>query len=284
MKGFIKGIAGVAAVLFAIGIGAILFGVFTGGSFVRVPIGNSGFSIFSGWNNGEGFDWFDNVFYYDNDDNSQNEIINSGNSAIHNAPKTEAIDTLKFEIGAANCKIVYGDEFKFETEGRYKYESKVSGSTWKIEMLGKNFLSARGENVTITLPKNMIYDKVEFDFGAGNFDIEGLETDILDIEIGAGNMNASNIVVNDKTKISCGASNVEVDGMFNGKNDFECGAGRLVVNFDEKPEDYGYSIEMGLGHVKIFDETFGGIADRQYNTGADVYFDVECGEGSLEIN
>lgn len=284
MKGFIKGVAGVAAVLFAIGLGALLLGVFTGGRFVNVPLGNTGFNIFAGLNNGSGFDFFDDFFDYDNNEYSQNNISN-GKAIVYTVPEDTTIDELKFEVGAANFEIVYGDEFKFESEGKYKYNSVVSGSVWKIEMKGKNFLSGASEKVKITLPENISFKKVEFDFGAGNFNIDsGITADVLDIEMGAGNLTGSNFIINKKTKISCGASNVEINGNFNGKNDFECGVGRLVLNYEEKPEDFGYSVEMGLGHVKIFDESFGGIADRQFNTDADVYFDIECGVGSLEIN
>lgn len=288
MKGFIKGVCSVACVLFFIGVGATVVGFATGGHFINIPLGDTGFSIISSLEDGLEFGLFSNTNNENNHNNenstSSSNVVNSKGTTGNAFEPTQKITALDFEIAAANMQIVYGEAFKFENEGKYRYSSRVSGTTWKIEIVGKQNLLDGTENVTITIPEGSVFTNVDFEFGAGNFEANDITTDVLDIELGAGNFKGEGFVVNKKTDISCGAANFEISGTFNGKNDVECGAGAVIMNFDQIATDIGYRVELGLGRIKLFDQSFSGIADKQNNKGATSFFELECGVGSIEIN
>lgn len=117
------------------------------------------------------------------------------------------VSTLKLELAFTNLEIKTGDSFKVETNNS-KISFMDNNGNIKIKEENHNWLINRNyiSNLVIYIPENMIaFDEVKIETGAGKINIQGLNTQGLYLELGAGDVYIENLVVTKEAKIDGGA-------------------------------------------------------------------------------
>lgn len=99
-------------------------------------------------------------------------------------------------------------------------------------------------DVRILIPEGELIDSIDLDMGTGRVCISSVSFKSLDADIGAGD---------------------------------------LIVSVPDKKEAYNYSIDCGLGEVRIGDETYAGISSTEKHQGGSKYIDIDCGAGRVDI-
>jgi len=218
------------------------------------------------------------------------------------------IRNLDIELAAGTFEIVEGDEDKIIIRSAKKVRASQSGNTLKIDT-GKTVkvhffgISDEGNHVEITLPKGKEFHTIDLEIGAGTMNADALFGEELELEIGAGEIMVDALTC-EKAKISVGAGKAVVDsgtakeldldvgmgelwyaGSLAGDLDADCGMGNMDVRLDAKEEDYNYKIDVGMGNITVGNASYGGMAQsKEIDNDAEADMDLDCGMGNIKVH
>lgn len=107
----------------------------------------------------------------------------------------------------------------------------------------------------------------------------------MDISVGAGSLKSKLQSVHaENADIAVAAGAAEIQGIMAQEMYLECGVGSVTLTLHGAQEDYNYSLECGMGEVKIAEGRYSGIGvEQQIDHGAAKNLDIECGMGSVEV-
>lgn len=209
-------------------------------------------------------------------------------------------DIVKFEIEVkySNLEIKKGD-FKVESNDT-NVKCTQKGNELIVKETGNNWLrNKEGNKVIIYIPENKEFNEIEIDTGAGNIEIESLNTKDLLFSIGAGKVEINNLKVTNEAEIDGGAGKVDIlsgeicnlnldmgIGEFNvctkllGNNDIEQGMGKLTIKLTDSQENYTIRTRKGMGSITIDGKE--AQNNSIYGNGQNI-LNIEGGMGAIEI-
>lgn len=143
------------------------------------------------------------------------------------------------------------------------------GNKITIEDKSKNnIFSFSKETVNLYIPEDYKYDLININTGAGDMNIEYLNTKKLVLDLGAGKTSIDTLY-SDDTNIETGAGSLSISGGEIGNANIDLGVGKI----DIKAKVYGKNkIESGIGSVKL------SLIDNDYK------FTIDKGIGSISFN
>lgn len=191
----------------------------------------------------------------------------TGESKDVAATVDETFRNLDIELGAGTLDVVYADveEVEVQQENVRGFRHYVKEHTLHIKGGNKVGVNTTGGTITIRIPKDMIFDEVDLECGAGEVEITGLIAKSVDIEVGAGE--------------------VRIAGLDAKELNAETGAGELYVELVGSETDYNYDAECDIGEIKIGTTSISGVGGSKEasNPGANRFMDLECGMGQIQI-
>ena len=231
--------------------------------------------------------------------NVKEAITNTENfeEVIDNYP-IEEITNLDIEINYSKLEIKNGDTFKIECNNEKIYTEKKGN---KIEIKEKNnwFNKQETSNITIYIPENKIFERTEIEAGAGEINIDKLQTNNLTFSIGAGKVQINELEVFEKAEIEGGAAKADIIsgelhildlerglGELNlttkliGNNVIEQGIGKLSINLTDNIENYKIRTSKGLGSITINGNE---VQDGNTYGNGENNIRIEGGMGAIEI-
>ena len=171
----------------------------------------------------------------------------------------------------------------------------------KIEIKEKNnwFNKQETSNITIYIPENKIFERTEIEAGAGEINIDKLQTNNLTFSIGAGKVQINELEVFEKAEIEGGAGKADIIsgelhnldlemglGELNlttkliGNNVIEQGIGKLSINLTDNIENYKIRTSKGLGSITIDGNE---VQDGNTYGNGENNIRIEGGMGAIEI-
>lgn len=181
------------------------------------------------------------------------------------------IRNLDVEVSKVVFQIVESDEADIrlvkEVSGECEDCLQIyqEGNTLKIEMEDWKHFDNDAGNMTLYVPKGMLFDSVDISVGAATMEIEELCAKELELEVGAGSIAADKMAA-DEISLTCGMGSVEMTA-------------------EGHKEDYNYDLDVGMGSVSLGGSEFGGMAmKKNINHNAGKNMDIECGMGSIAID
>ena len=135
--------------------------------------------------------------------------------------------SISINISAAELEISTGDKFAVETNHKYlKCEEK--DDILKISETKSFFAShPKGMKVILTIPKDKIFDYADIRAGAGSVTIDELSSNMLNIDLGAGELIAQRLDALYNAEIDGGAGSVTIKGGHLSNADIDMGMGEL---------------------------------------------------------
>ena len=143
-------------------------------------------------------------------------------------------------------------------------------------------------------------DETKIETGAGKIDIEGLNTQSLYLELGAGDVYIKNVTVTQEAKIDGGVGRTELNsckinnlkanlgmgefvfsGKLTGKSEVDSGVGAININLLDSSENYTIDVDKGIGAVTLDGQKL--EMDRVHGTGEN-RLSVDGGVGEIKIN
>lgn len=194
-----------------------------------------------------------------------------------------SVRKLDIETGACDVYIQEGDDFSISGDTANIIE-EFNGDEWKISMPEHHFPALQGNwgTVTITVPRDMYFEEVEIDHGAGDITIDNITCSEADFSIGASTMTVNNLSCA-YLDLELGAGKAIINGSVSQNADIEVGMGNAVLTF-ARPATYGYDVECGMGSVTVDGNSYSGFAQNvAINSNATPFFDIDCGMGSVNL-
>lgn len=236
------------------------------------------------------------VLYSNKKTNNTTHVNNKIEKTQGQVPKN-----LELKLYSGEIEIVEGEKFSFETNVP-EIETKVDGD--KLSIVDNRKHSTVGDGVVkIFLPKNKTFKNASVEVGAGNFKLNGLKCEKLDLKVGAGKMILENLTVTESAnidsgagkttfnecniknpEISIGAGYFEYDGKLYGKIQIDHGLGKALFNIDGKKSDYAIQTDSGLGTMKIDGEPLSDDLINKFNSKAYNKILIESGIGKIELD
>ncbi len=200
------------------------------------------------------------------------------------------IHSLYVDLGAADAVIQEGEDFELTVTGFRPgcCTSIVQSGIWKISDSGykdiiygiKNLF--RDRKAIITVPYGFRFKDIHLSMGAGRLKSSSLITETSTLSIGAGEIFMSEFK-SGASKMRCGMGSIKMDGALTGLCKMDCGMGKIYADI-ASTGDCGYDVNVGMGEVRIGENNFSGMSGRhRVNQGADNFFDITCGMGSVEV-
>ncbi len=161
----------------------------------------------------------------------------------------------------------------------------------------KSIFNYTKETVNLYIPEDYKYDSVSIDTGAGDLNIEYINTKRLLLDLGAGktvidsiysdeskiNTGAGSFSIKDgelrDSKIDVGVGKLEVKAKFYGKNKIEAGVGSIKLDLIDN--DYNLHFDKGIGSITLNGDK---IKDNASIGNGDNTIDISGGIGSIKIN
>lgn len=226
------------------------------------------------------------------------------------------INTLVVEVGASSIDVVKGEgsEYILSYEG-LKYgtisdrcEDGVLQITyrqtenWPAKLFYENNIDK--QKITLTVPKDAVLDSATFEFGAAEIEMEGITAKELYVTVGAGQLNADNLVSTELAKLSvgagtfygedvlltnaelaCGVGQMNLSGTFTGNTAADCGIGSMELLVNGEQEDFQGNLNCGLGEIDFGDISIEGSGQKSYGTSsATSRMDIKCGIGEVDVH
>lgn len=233
----------------------------------------------------------------------ENEVIQT-NQKIVFSQNYEGIENIKVKIGYSKLVLKEGTELKVEAKNNEgEFTAKKSGNTLIVQDEENWYLWNDDVNseITITIPQNTYFEKIKIEAGSGEVDISDIDTNTFDLQVGAGNVKISNIVVEEKAEIDGGAGKVVIDnsilnnldldvgvGEFKMQNtsllennDIDAGVGKLEINLKGNPKEYKVITKRGIGSFTIENEE---VEDNKIYGDGDNKIKLNAGIGKVSID
>lgn len=192
--------------------------------------------------------------------------------AVGESQTFDSISSLEMDIESAYAYIKIGDEFMVDGNGENLSVTQEE-NTLIIEEDSDWFNKVEYDNyVTVFIPKDAVLDKVEISTGAGVIEIENLQANNLDMELGAGKATINQITVYNRAEIEGGAGKIEVKSSdlanlsmdigagsasvvanVTGNSNFDVGVGKLDLDLMGSEADYTIEVSKGIGDITVGD-------------------------------
>ena len=213
-------------------------------------------------------------------------IINEVFLSIHEESTQKVEYKFQNDIKGADVSIIYGSEFKIDTNIKDVSRSVKSG-VLKIKDNSRGY--NKDKKMVITIPESNVFENVKISLGRGVSTIESINAKEVDFEIGAGKVVLNNLNITNKAEFECGAGKLEINnsrinnlkldmgagevsvsGVLTGISEFDAGVGKLSIDLLDSIDNYSFTVDKGIGSIKLNNE--------------DVSSDVTIGNGVNTID
>lgn len=209
------------------------------------------------------------------------------------------IESLEIDIGAADLKIVSGDEFSLESNHKYLKVKEKNGTLVISEERKSLITTYDGVSAVLTVPKDFEFKKAEISAGAGKLTVDTLTANTVDLDLGAGaaeigclnvpgdgeiDGGTGKLVIRDgelnNTDMDIGVGKLELTGRLTGDCSMDYGVGGAQLVLLGNKDDYQIRIDKGLGSATLDGEKLND--DSVFGDGEN-RIDIDGGVGAVDI-
>lgn len=216
---------------------------------------------------------------------------------IYTETAEQEINSMEIKLKTSKLKIYPGESFSIETNNKnisYSFDKD------KIIIKEKKYINFNN-SITITIPKDKIFESVDIDSGTGNIDADDLSTLYLELDGGVGDITFNNLSVTDEIKIENGVGNIELldsqinnlefdggvgnfrfEGELFGKSDFDTGVGDIYIEVNSSLDDYTIEVDKGIGNITINDKKIDSNYRNNKESSKSILIDAGIGNVTLK--
>ena len=206
---------------------------------------------------------------------------------------------LDIDVAFTNLTIKNGDLLIAETNNK-DINCKQNNQSLQIKENKNNLFSNNEGDLVIYIPEELKFEKVKINAGAGQIQIEDINTEKLFLELGAGETVIKNLNVTKECEIESGAGKVsilegninklnldmgvgkfEVNSAITGSSKINAGIGNLELIIQGDKEDYTIKTSKGIGTIEIDGKD---IADNEIYGNGENDIKIDGGIGEIKID
>lgn len=131
----------------------------------------------------------------------------------------------------------------------------------------------------------LLADRISIDVGAGMLTAGRLAADELELDCGVGSGTVERLEAARAAELDVGTGEITVSQFTGGSMNLGCGVGTLTVTALGNETDYNYTVDCGIGTVRLGDRSYSGL-DRSasVDNGADKTVAADCGIGMISLD
>ena len=192
--------------------------------------------------------------------------------------------SLDFELlGARKVELLPGDGFGLYSADLGGYVNSLrtvmDGDRWEID--ADTGHGVKG-HLIIVVPRDMLFDSVELDVGAGGLTAEGLTASRLEADVDAGSLALTGFWA-DTASFSADAGSLEARGTVSAGAELDASAGAVTLTMP-RPAEYRYDVSCTMGTVTLDGEEHSGMdIHLQRSVGGGPLLDIDCEVGSVDV-
>lgn len=194
-------------------------------------------------------------------------INGAGKSTTSELDHNKYNSYLDINLKYSSLKVVNGDYLKVDNNND-KVNVKMDSNKLLITD-SSNWLHNDNSEIVVYIPRDIKYDIVNINTGAGEVSVEGFNTKELIMNLGAGKTDIKN-VISDRGKISSGTGSVNISecslndskfdlgigeinisGNITGDTKINSGIGKVVLDLNGSRDDYNFDVNKGIGDVSL---------------------------------
>lgn len=194
---------------------------------------------------------------------------NNDSSNITSSDVISEISNLDIELRASDLVIKEGEKFRVDVNNKYVNVVETGNKLSIIEQKHKALSDFKGI-ITVYIPINTNFNKVEISNGAGSINIDSLTTSGFDLEVGAGKVEIDTLTVLNKADIEGGAGKISISNgsinnldldigvgecnlssLLTGNSDIESGIGSVNISLLNSKDNYKIKATKGIGTINI---------------------------------
>lgn len=211
--------------------------------------------------------------------------------------KKSQVKHLAISLGACNCFIKKGKDFKVEARGisKHDFRCEINKAGTLIIENKKNIPGIKMFNhertnhwcprVLITLADGAEFENVRINLGAGQ--IRSNKLNILSlktmIDVGAGNFELEGLT-SGATSLRVSAGAINLSGKLFGYTKVDCGMGGCKIEIEGDEDNYSFDAKVGLGGVKFGREKYSGFSKSYFGDTKENHVSIVCGMGEVKVN
>lgn len=207
----------------------------------------------------------------------------------------EEIDGIRLELDCTDFTVQEAPEegqirIAAEVDEADAFECSVKAGELRVRYRQKKrifFPAVNKASITLWIPKGKVYSAFALEIGAGSADLKQAELHckMLNLEAGAGNIEAGAVRESRSVFMKIGAGNVSIESVQASDVRVECGVGECSLGLEGKESDYDYEVSCGIGEIRINDSYMQriGAGETRKNTQTSGTVKLSCGVGKISI-
>ena len=224
-----------------------------------------------------------------------NNFTNKGT----NKDLTKNISKIDIDLKYTSLSIESCSKYRVDTDNEF-IKVEIIDNTLRIKEKKHNPLTRKDtESITLCINKNSNLSELELDTGAGKVEIEDLNVEKAEFDLGVGSLTMENSKITDKFNLDGGAGSITINdstltdsdidlgvgvlhltASLDGNTKIDSGLGNSYLDIIGNKKDYTFVIDKGLGKVLIDNETF--VSGTFGNGNKKIVLDT--GTGNTTIN
>lgn len=310
MNKIIRALLIACGVCLAVGGGLLIAGLALGGTWddASVVIGENEYDVHDMFDHG--IFKFEGTTGYSEDSDTPEDSEDFDTLETTNELTETASAIRELELTLRSCELQVlpseDDQIRVEIENGMEKYFNVLRKDGKLTIHDKRKANSKlkAANVKVQIPSDYMFDEVDMVLGAGNIKLERLAAKNIDIEGGAGKIEAQMLIAEKEldaeigagdfyireatlgeTNIECGVGRFEIGScVLNGDADISGGVGDVEIGIAGEKEDFNYELSCGMGELNVFGDSYTSLGkDKEINNGALHTISMECGVGKVKV-
>lgn len=135
----------------------------------------------------------------------------------------------------------------------------------------------------INIPEGESFDETHLDIGAASVTMENLESDVLEVRLGAGTISGIGEILAEESHWEIGVGELDLRYLECEDTDIDCGMGSISITMAGSQDDYDCDITCGAGAVTVGSDTYSMGKHNFAGDDADGEIHVKCGMGAVDL-
>ena len=217
-----------------------------------------------------------------------NLIPHSDNSPGNVCTKELSVDefsNLIFDAAVLNINITAGDNYtvSYKCNERLVPKIKSSGDTLTISQSERtNYKRNTTSEITVTIPEGAALNKLSFDTGVGEVNLNALTAADAEFDTGVGDL-----YVTDCSFATCdvdgGTGNLSFENCAFDKMDIDGGTGNITVTSSQSLDGYMMDLDSGIGSITINGNDYGDEYEVNEKAEKVKHLIIDSGLGDIEL-
>ena len=217
-----------------------------------------------------------------------NLIPHSDNSPGNVCAKELSVDefsNLIFDTAVLNINITAGDNYtvSYKCNERLVPKIKSSGDTLTISQRERtNYKRNTTSEITVTIPEGAALNKLSFDTGVGEVNLDALTAADAEFNTGVGDL-----YVTDCSFATCdvdgGTGNLNFENCAFDKMDIDGGTGNITVTSSQSLDGYMMDLDSGTGSITINGNDYGDEYEVNEKAEKVKHLIIDSGLGDIEV-